>query len=116
LRRETALGVAAALGGGLGHMGETCGAVAGALMVIGLRYGKTRTDDKEAADKTYAIAKELIDEFRSHHGTVRCKELLGVDISTPEGYALIREKGIAKTMCGAFIKDAAEIAEKILKR
>ena len=37
LDRETALRVAAAFGGGMGRTGETCGAVSGALMVIGMQ-------------------------------------------------------------------------------
>ncbi|MEA3294019.1 MAG: C-GCAxxG-C-C family protein [Euryarchaeota archaeon] len=37
LNREMALKVSGAFGGGIGHMGETCGAVTGVIMVIGLQ-------------------------------------------------------------------------------
>ena len=43
--REMALKVSGAFGGGMGHLGETCGAVTGAFMLIGLKYGKTRVED-----------------------------------------------------------------------
>ena len=48
LNREVALRISEAFGGGMGRMGETCGAVTGAFMVIGLRYGKTRIEDERA--------------------------------------------------------------------
>ena len=37
LNHELALKVSGAFGGGMGRMGETCGAVTGAFMVIGLK-------------------------------------------------------------------------------
>ncbi len=43
-----------------------------------------------------------------------CKELLGYDISTPEGNKIITEKNFHDTLCSKFIKDAIEIVEKIL--
>ncbi|MFZ5631777.1 MAG: C-GCAxxG-C-C family protein [Bacillota bacterium] len=39
LDRETAMKIATPFGGGMARLGETCGAVTGALMVIGLKYG-----------------------------------------------------------------------------
>src|SRR6185369_8099065 len=44
--------VAAAFAGGMG-MGCECGAVTGALMVIGAKYGKTRDKDSHADDVTF---------------------------------------------------------------
>ena len=51
LDRELALKVAGAFGGGMGHMGQVCGAVTGAFMVIGLKYGKTCAEDNETREK-----------------------------------------------------------------
>jgi C_GCAxxG_C_C family probable redox protein len=39
---ETALRVAGMFGAGMGRMGNVCGAVTGAFMVIGLKYSKTQ--------------------------------------------------------------------------
>ena len=50
LDRETALRVATAFGGGMGHRGDTCGAVTGAFMAIGLKHGRLRADDEETRD------------------------------------------------------------------
>ena len=51
LERELALRVAGAFGAGMGRMGETCGAVTGAFMLIGLKYGKTRPEDNERKER-----------------------------------------------------------------
>jgi C_GCAxxG_C_C family probable redox protein len=47
LDREIALKAAAAFGGGMARMGETCGAVTGAFMLIGLKHGNVKPDDME---------------------------------------------------------------------
>ena len=38
MNREMALEVSGAFGGGMGHPGETCGAVTGTFMLIGLKW------------------------------------------------------------------------------
>jgi C_GCAxxG_C_C family probable redox protein len=114
LDRETALKVAGAFGGGMGHMGETCGAVTGALMVIGLKYGQTRVDDKEPKKKTYRLVKEFAEQFKVRNGSINCTELLGCDLSTPEGMQRAKERGLFTTVCPKFVQDAAEILEELI--
>jgi C_GCAxxG_C_C family probable redox protein len=111
---DVALKVAQAFGGGMGQMGETCGAVTGAFMVIGLKYGRTRTDDDEAKRKTYALVKELAGKFKARNGTIMCRELLGCDIGTPEGQRIAKNKDLFSTVCPGFVQDAVEILEEIL--
>ena len=112
--RDTTLKVAQAFGGGMGQMGETCGAVTGAFMVIGLKYGKTRIDDDEAKRKTYALVKEFTEKFRARNGTIICRELLGCDIGTLEGQRIARDGKLFSTVCPRFVQDAVEILEEIL--
>jgi len=114
LDREAALRVAGAFGGGMARTAQTCGAVTGALMAIGLKYGQTDTDDKQAKDKTYALAREFMKQLKARHGSTVCKELLGYDLSTPEGMQLAREKGLFTSLCPKLVADAVEILEQIL--
>lgn len=114
LSREAALRVAGGFGGGMGRMGRVCGAVTGAFMVIGLRYGKTRPEDEEKREKAYNLVNQFADAFRTRNGSIVCGELLGCDISTPEGRGLAREKGVFATLCPELVRDAAEIIEEIL--
>ncbi len=109
----TALKVSGAFGGGMSRMGETCGAVTGALMVLGLKYGQVRTEDKSAKERTYALGKEFMDKFKLRNQFLLCKELLGHDISTPEGLKAIRENDFSN-VCNKIIKDSVEILEDML--
>jgi C_GCAxxG_C_C family probable redox protein len=114
LDREKALRVAGAFGGGMGRMGKTCGAVTGAFMVIGLKYGNTRAEDEETKEKAYELVNEFTKRFKTRNEDTECRKLLGYDISTPEGYRIIYEKGITKELCPKFVQDAVAILEQIL--
>lgn len=112
--RETALKVSAAFGGGMGRMGEICGAVTGAFMVIGLKYGRTTVQDAKSHEKTNRLVKEFVDGFKSRNGSIVCRELLGCDLSTPEGLKAFVDKKLRDTLCTKFVCDAAEIVRKVL--
>ena len=98
----------------MARMGETCGAVTGALMAIGLKYGKTKAEDDGARDKTYELVGEFVTRFKDRHGSIVCKELLGCDLSNDDGLTTAREKGLFDTLCPQFVRDATEILEEIL--
>jgi C_GCAxxG_C_C family probable redox protein len=112
--REAALKIACAFGGGMGHLGLTCGAVTGAFMLIGLKYGKYLPDDAAAKEKTYALVQEFSKRFKALHGTICCNELLGCDMNTPEGEQYARENGLWRSLCPKYVFDAATIIEDML--
>jgi C_GCAxxG_C_C family probable redox protein len=114
LDREIALKIAAAFGGGICRSGETCGAVTGAFMLLGLKYGMVSADDVEAKEKAYVIARQFMEEFKRRNQFIRCKELLGCDLSTDEGAAYAKENQIQKSVCPKFLRDAVAIAEEII--
>lgn len=114
LDRETALRVATAFGGGMGHRGDTCGAVTGAFMAIGLKYGRLRAEDEETRDLAYSLVNRFVEEFESRHGSVVCRELLGFDLSTPEGERLAEENWPDRMPCRGLVRDAAKILEGLL--
>lgn len=109
---ETALKVASTFGGGIGRTGETCGAITGALMVLGLKYDRTEPEAKENSIKR---AREFINKFktRSPHGVTTCRDLLGHDISTPTGRAFAKENGLYGN-CTNLVQYAAEIVKEML--
>jgi C_GCAxxG_C_C family probable redox protein len=114
LSREQAFRVACAFGGGLAGTGQTCGAVNGALVVLGLAHGHTVATDAAAKGRTYAATKDLWARFRERHGSIVCRELLGVDISTPEGRKVAMETGLFKARCPVYVREAAEIVAGLL--
>jgi len=114
LDRERALKIAQAFGGGMARMGLTCGAVTAAMLAIGLKHGRTRPEDEEAKEKTYSVAHDLLRQFQARHGSIVCRELIGVDLSSPEGHKLGEERGVFENLCPRFVSDAVEILEQIL--
>ena len=76
LNKDIALRLSTGFGGGMGRMQNTCGAVSGAFMVIGLKYGMGIDGDVEARDKTYELVKEFTNRFQKIHGSINCKELI----------------------------------------
>ena len=112
--RETALRVAGGFGGGMGGLGEVCGAVTGAFMVLGLKYGRTDPADKAAKEKTYAAVQKFANRFKDRHGSIICRDLIGCDLSTPAGVQAAREKGLFATVCVDMVRSAAEILEELL--
>lgn len=108
LSRELALLISSGFGGGLGRTGEVCGAVTGAIMAIGLKYGFTIFSN-EAKEKIYNMVREFIARYKERNNSILCRELLGADINTPEG----RER--AHILCPKLVRDSAEILEEMLK-
>jgi C_GCAxxG_C_C family probable redox protein len=111
LSDEMALRIAAPFGGGMARTGKTCGAVTGGLMGLGLKYGFTAPDGKDAM---YEIAQEFMRHFEERHGSLACRELIGFDISTPETRARAQQAGVFTTVCPFLVRDAAEIAQAML--
>jgi C_GCAxxG_C_C family probable redox protein len=111
----TALKVATPFGSGIARSAQTCGAVTGALMLIGLKYGKYLPEDNISKEKCFQIAREFTDRFTSINGSVLCCDLLKNDLSTSEGLQYIKENNLWGTLCPVFIRDAAKLIEEILE-
>jgi len=111
---KTAKKIACGFGAGISKSGNICGAVSGAIMVIGLRYGKTRVGDDAATDQTRLLVSEFLEEFTRRHGSVNCTELLGYNLGNASEYQNAREKKLFVTKCPELVRDAAAILEEIL--
>ncbi|MDI6804355.1 MAG: C-GCAxxG-C-C family protein [Bacteroidota bacterium] len=114
--KETALKLAGAFGGGMAQMGETCGAVTGALMVLGLKYGRINTKDFETKEKLYEAVKDFVEKFKLQNGTIVCRELLGYDISTQEGRDKATQQNLFKTICPKLVALSVEYLEEVVDR
>ena len=107
-----ALKVSCGFGGGM-RRGDTCGAVSGALMVLGLRYGPKDVSDTSAKNDVYSRVTEFCRRYESRCGYINCRELLGCDISTEEGMKKARKNNLFKTVCPKMVETAAEILEEM---
>ena len=115
LPEKTAKKISCGFGAGMGYIGGICGAVSGALMLIGLKYGKHTESDNEAKEKTYNLVKKYTDSFKKEFGSIYCTELVKYDLSKEEELLKARESGVFKELCPIFVKRSVELAEEILK-
>jgi C_GCAxxG_C_C family probable redox protein len=113
LDKNLAYKVSSGFGGGM-HCDQTCGAVTGAFMVIGLKYGRIRADDIDAKMKTAQMTNEFAKKFRARHGSIGCTDLIGCNISTPEGFEEAKKKDLFKQVCPKYVVSAAEILDEML--
>jgi C_GCAxxG_C_C family probable redox protein len=113
LDEDRAMRVAAGFAGGM-RMAGTCGAVTGAFMVFGLAYCGDSCRTMDGRKAAYEAVTSFAHQFSRRHGSLLCRELLGCDISTPEGAKLAQEKGLFRTKCPRLVRDAAGLVEAML--
>lgn len=104
------LRVATCFGAGLGRRGEICGAVAGALIAVGARYGRREGEGDEAKERSYERAARVVESFRERFGTLLCRELIGVDLGEPDGREAYRRENIRYQYCVDYVTAAVRMA------
>lgn len=113
--RETAAMIACSFGGGMGRLREVCGSVSGMFLVIGILYGYADPKARQEKSDHYARVQELAKAFEEQHGSIVCRELLGLTVKretpvpkerTPDYYK--------KRPCKEVIGDAAAILEQYI--
>ena len=96
-------------GAGTSCTGDRCGSVTGAIMVLGLQYGSTLSNDDAARSYTYQRVHELIQRFKVIHDSIQCTDLLGYNLSDPQQLQTVREKGLFMQLCPILVRNAAQI-------
>lgn len=114
LDAATAARLATGFGVGMAR-GANCGAVSGAVMVLGLFGGGGGRDGAAAKAATYARVEAFYARFRQRHGSLVCRELIGLDPSTPEGFLRARNEERFATRCLPFVSDAVTIVGELME-
>lgn len=97
--------VASGFGGGIGETGLVCGAISGAAMSVGWRFGRDSVD--QDSNRLYGITREIVRSFESEFGTTACRELVGCDLTDPEQRRAALESGIFSERCARFVEFCA---------
>lgn len=111
---EAAAKIACGFGGGMGRTGHTCGAVTGAIMVLGLAESGPDPLALVSKVRVYGLVQDLMRQFEALHQTTSCRELLGCEIGTPEGYQEAQRLDLFQTRCPDYVADAVQILEEML--
>lgn len=110
---DLALGVACGFGAGMGRLQETCGAVTGAYMVLGIHICNKVADNKERKEKTYSLIQEYSKRFKKLNGTTDCIDLLKCDLKTDEGNRFAKEHNLFGTVCEKCISNSIGIINEL---
>lgn len=115
LEQTTAARLVSPLGGGMGRLREVCGAVSGALMVIGQLYGYGTPETGAPKARLYAIEQEFARRFAKDHGSYICRDLLGLSegasAPTPEART---DAYYQKRPCPALCQHAADLLDRLI--
>lgn len=108
--------MASSFGGGMGRLREVCGSVSGMFLIAGILYGYDEPETGQVKAEHYARIQELARRFEEKHGSIICREMLGLnvknDVPVPEARTSEYYK---KRPCAEIIGDAAEILEQYIK-
>lgn len=115
---KTAVRLTSGMGGGIGGLRETCGAVSGMVMALSLAQGYDSPDAKAEKRELYAAVRELAGQFREKNGSICCRELLAQQgIKQPSPNPSERnEFYFSKRSCGDMCACAAGILEAYLQQ
>jgi C_GCAxxG_C_C family probable redox protein len=104
---------------GVGHTGETCGAVTGPLLAIGLAMGPEDPADAEQAMKAGAAAHHLCAAVTGEFGSTRCGDIIEgfygkrVDMTDPEQVEAYIAAG-GQAHCLSVIQAAVNVAKDLI--
>jgi C_GCAxxG_C_C family probable redox protein len=112
---NAAVKMAASFGAGLARNGYVCGAVSGAALVLGARYGFSDPAEPGARERIYAKVNAMLERFQKEYGTVLCRELLAIDPKDPEEWKRVREAGAFADKCPLYVQFAAQLTEELLE-
>ena len=116
LDEETGAKLASSFGGGMGRMREVCGAVSGALMVLGIARGYSDPQDAAAKKAHYQLIQDFAARFKEINGSIICRELLqGVPVTKGTEPEARSETFYKKRPCVEYVRDAAGIVSEMLK-
>jgi C_GCAxxG_C_C family probable redox protein len=104
------------LGAGIGRKQYVCGAINGGALILSALYGNEGKDDianKEVAmEKVRQYMSDVEKEFKS----CQCGDIIGMDISTPEGRRQANEAGLFGTVCVSVIKKVCQLLDEEIRR
>ncbi len=112
---KTTLKLSTCFGTGI-RQGDVCGCVTAAMMVLGMAFGYYDPQDQEQEIFGNKKTDEFIKLFKEHMGGVmHCRDILGVDISEPDGMAKFRQEGLKFKICPRALHASIEILDDMLQ-
>ncbi len=114
ITKEEAYKISACFGAGM-LQGSICGAVTGAFIAIGIKYGNYKPNDNDQKNLCFMKRQQFVDKFQKEFdGTIVCPTLIKLDIRKEDEYKKAQETGVLTEVCPRFVKRAIEITKELL--
>lgn len=113
--QNMAINISSGFGAGMGRLQETCGAVTGSYMVLGIYNGNKYPDNKVKKEVTYSMIQKFTADFKEMNTFSDCKSLLNCDLKTEAGQLFAKENNLFGTTCEKCISDSISIIEKLIE-
>ncbi|MEM1564765.1 MAG: C-GCAxxG-C-C family protein [Candidatus Bathyarchaeia archaeon] len=108
--------IATGFGAGMGRTGFVCGALTGAVMAIGLKYGRNMPPDEiENYERCVAKIQQLFKDFRETFGSIFCRDLTNCDLTTEEGRQKFKEQQVREKKCSRYVEEAMKMLLALTK-
>ncbi|MGQ9619305.1 MAG: C-GCAxxG-C-C family protein [Candidatus Aminicenantia bacterium] len=114
IKKDLIPNIATCFGGGIGRRESICGAISGAIMAIGLKYGRKYADDKESKERAYNLAINFCEKFEKKFGSLICYELIRLNLKNPADRKKFQDLKIMEEKCFRFIATSCRILMDIL--
>ncbi len=114
ISRELSLKLANGLGAGGNYNGKICGAVMGAFIVLGLKNGSDKANNKKAKELLKSKLDTFTADFKKEFGSIECNELLKADISNPDDLQRLRDERVFTEFCTDVVSRVAEMVENFI--
>jgi C_GCAxxG_C_C family probable redox protein len=107
--------VATGFGAGIGRLGEVCGAVSGAIMGLGLQFGRNSVQETPADTTPYEFGMTMANLFIARFGHLRCRDLIGLNLAVEADRLAYKELKLWETRCRDIVRISTGLAYDLLK-
>ena len=107
--------IATGFGAGIGRLGEVCGAVSGAIMGLGLKFGRNTVQVSAPETGQYEFGTTMANLFIARFGHLRCRDLIGLNLAVEADRQAYKELKLWETRCRDIVRISTGLAYDLLK-
>jgi len=116
LDEDLIIKLSSGFGGGMARMQETCGAVTGSIMAIGMSAYDPSEDFPTSKERVYYIISKFIKHFKEKYSSTLCREILNCDLNTEEGNKFYEDNGMREKICAGCVIHAVNILDDLIEK
>ena len=114
VKSDTIPRIATGFGAGIGRLGEVCGAVSGAIMGLGLQFGRNQVGETTSETSPHEFGTAMANLFIARFGHLRCRDLIGLNLAVDEDRRAYKELKLWETRCRDIVRITTGLAYDLL--